>query len=112
MKNALIELGVPEERIHCDYAGFNTFDSVIRAKKIFGLKKLTIVSQNFHNKRAIFIARSNGIDAIGFDADEVNRFHSFKTKFREHFAKVKTVLDVMRNRKPHFLGEPIEISQH
>ena len=74
MRQALIVQGIPEEIIFLDYAGFRTYDSVIRAKEIFGQKSLLIVSQKFHNERAIFIAKKKGIDAIGYNAEDV-RFH-------------------------------------
>ena len=109
MKDALIEAGVPAENIYCDYAGFRTLDSVVRAKHVFGQTRLTVVSQHFHNQRAIFIARHHGIDAIGFDAAEVVYRHAFRTKLREQFARVKTVLDICVGTKPKFLGAPVEI---
>jgi len=110
MKNALLEKGVPADRLYLDYAGFRTLDSVVRAKEIFGQERFTIISQRFHNQRAIFIARHRGIDAIAFDAPEVALRYSFKTQCREQFAKVKAVLDIYLFRKqPHFLGQRIVI---
>ena len=111
MKIALIESGVPENRIYLDYAGFRTLDSVVRAKEIFGQQTITVVSQHFHNQRAIFLATHRGIDAIGFDAPEVDYRYSFKTRCREQFAKVRAVLDIYLFRKqPHFLGQKIAIA--
>ena len=109
MKNALVKAGVPAENIYCDYAGFRTLDSVVRAKQVFGQTRLTVVSQHFHNQRAIFIARHHGIDAVGFDAAEVDIRNAFRTKFREQFARVKTVLDICAGTNPKFLGAPVEI---
>jgi SanA protein len=112
MKNSIATLGVPTNAIYCDYAGFRTFDSVVRAKKVFGEDKFTVVSQRFHNERAIFIARAMGIDAIGYNAQEVDAFNGFRTKLREKLAKVKAVLDVYVLRtKPRFLGEQIAIGE-
>ena len=110
MKLALVERGIPEERIHCDFAGFRTLDSVVRAKKVFGQTEFTIISQSFHNRRAIFIARANGIDAVGFNAAEVAVNYSLRTRLREVPARVKSVLDVCFGVRPRFLGEPIDIS--
>ncbi len=62
--------GVPEDRVTCDYAGFRTLDSVMRAKEVFGLDAFVVVSQPFHNERAIFLARAKGIDAAGFNAGD------------------------------------------
>jgi SanA protein len=110
MKKALIEKGVPADRIYLDYAGFRTLDSVVRAKEIFGQNTVTIVSQGFHNQRAIFLAQHHGIDAIGFDAADVRPQYAFKTLLREQFAKVKALLDVyVFHKKPHFLGLKIAI---
>ena len=109
MKDALIRRGVPEDRISCDYAGFRTLDSVVRAKAIFGQTHVTVISQAFHNQRAIFIAKRKGIDAIGFNAKDVARRHSFRTLAREQFARVKTVLDIMFGVRPRFYGERIPI---
>jgi SanA protein len=110
MKNALIEKGVPPDRIYLDYAGFRTLDSVVRVKEIFGQDNVTIVSQNFHNQRAIFLANHHGVDAIGFDASDVAPQYALKTELREQFARVKAVLDVyLFHKQPHFLGQRIVI---
>ena len=110
MKDSLVESGVPAERIYCDFAGFRTLDSVVRAKEIFGQTELTVVSQPFHNQRAIFIARNRGMDAVGFNADEVAGSIGLRTRCREQLARVKTVLDVYLLRtQPKFLGERIRI---
>jgi len=110
MKNALIEKGVPTDRIYPDYAGFRTLDSVIRVKEIFGQDSVTIVSQHFQNARAIFLANHHGIDAIGFDAPDVASRYAFRTMWREQFAKVKAVLDVyLFHKQPHFLGQKIAV---
>lgn len=102
MRNYLIELGVPCEAITLDYAGFRTFDSMIRAKLIFGLTKFTIVSQEFHNQRALFICDQLGIDAIAINAKDV--YMGPKSYLREYLAKSKAVLDVIIGTEPKFLG--------
>ena len=66
MKAALVKLGVPEDKIVCDFAGLRTFDSVVRARRIFGAQKITIISQSYHVKRAVATARQLGIDAEGY----------------------------------------------
>lgn len=109
MKNALTEAGIPADRITCDYAGFRTLDSIVRARAIFGQTNITVISQQFHNQRAIYIARHHGIDAIGFNAQEVDAYNSARTRLREHFARVKTVLDMLLHTRPKFLGPPVEI---
>jgi SanA protein len=110
MHDALIALGVPDSCIVLDYAGFRTLDSVVRCDEVFGEDSITIVSQEFHNQRALFIANKNGINAIGFNAKEVGRKYSFKTRIREYFARVKCVLDVyILHTSPKFLGDKIVI---
>jgi len=110
MKNTLVEMGVPKDRIYLDYAGLRTLDSVVRVKQIFLQSSVTIVSQHFHNQRAIFLASHHGIDAIGFDAPDVAPQYAFKTLVREQFAKVKAVLDVyLLHTQPHFLGGRIMV---
>jgi SanA protein len=110
MKNSLIEKGVPADRIYLDYAGFRTLDSIVRVKEIFGQDSVTIVSQNSHNQRAIFLADHHGVDAIAFDAPDVAPQYAAKTEFREQFAKAKAILDVyLFHKQPHFLGQRIFI---
>ena len=108
-KNDLIFLGIPENRIHLDYAGFRTLDSVVRAKEIFGQTSITIISQEFHNQRAIFLAENHGIKAIGYNAKNVTLYNGFKTKVREYLAKTKAVIDILFNVSPKYLGEKINI---
>lgn len=110
MKADLVARGIPAERIVLDYAGFRTLDSVVRAKQIFGLSQMTIISQRFHNERAIYLARHQGIEAIGFDAADATAYNGFKTKMREKLARVAAFLDIhVWHRQPKFLGEPVVI---
>jgi len=111
MRDALIKQGVPAERIYLDYAGFRTFDSVVRAKVVFGQDNMTIVSQPFHNQRAVFLAKRKGIDAVAINATSVSRRYGFSTMFRECFAKTLAVFDSFLGRKPKFLGEQIIIGK-
>jgi SanA protein len=83
MKNGLIAAGVPAARIYCDYAGFHTLDSIVRVREVFGQTSVTVVSQEFHNRRAIFIARHRGVDAIGFNAADADTYDNFATRRRE-----------------------------
>lgn len=108
-KRELVKRGTAEKQIFLDYAGFRTLDSVVRAKEIFGQKDITIISQRFHNERAIYLARHYGIDAVGFNAKDVPSSLDFKTQIREYFARTKAFLDIMMNVQPKFLGEPIKI---
>ena len=108
-KNDLIKRGIPKDRIFLDYAGFRTLDSVIRAKEIFGQQNITIISQEFHNERAIYLAEHHGLNAVGFNAKAVSASFSRKTQLREYFARTKAVLDMIFNVQPKFLGDKIII---
>ena len=113
MKHELMEAGVPADRIYCDYAGFRTLDSVVRAKEVFGQDRVTIISQEFHNQRAIYIAGHEGIDAVGFNARDVDTYNSLRTRVREQFARVKTVLDVcLLKTRPKFTGPQIHVGEN
>lgn len=110
MKNALVRLGVPAEKIYCDYAGLRTLDSVIRAREIFGQEKFVVVSQAFHCERAVFLARSRGIEAVGFVAvDNPPLRYKIKLWLRERLARVAAVADILFMRSPKHLGEPVMI---
>ena len=110
MKAALLERGVPVDRIYCDYAGFRTLDSIVRAREVFGQPRITVISQRFHNERAIFIARRRGVDAIGVNAQDVKGVNSIRTRCREQLARVRTVLDVcVLGTRPRFMGPRVEI---
>lgn len=112
MRMALIEEGVPRDRIVCDYAGLRTFDSVVRAKKIFGADRILVISQRFQNERAIYLAQAHGMEAFGFNAEDVGIRAGFKTKLREIGARVKMWLDVnFLDTKPAHLGEKVEMPE-
>ena len=111
MLNDLKKAGVPDSCISIDYAGFRTLDSVERCYKIFGQKKFTIISQEFHNRRALFIANKKGYDCVGYNAKDVSKRISKSTYLREYFARVKCVLDIyVLGTKPKFLGKPVKIN--
>ena len=107
MQEDLIKRGVPEDKIFLDFAGFSTLDSVIRAKKVFGLDEVTIISQKFHNERALLIANLNGIDAVGFNAKDPNPTRLLP--LREFFARIKLFFDLVFESKPTFLGDKIPL---
>lgn len=109
MKNALMEQGIPESAITLDYAGFDTYDSMIRAKKVFGQEKYIVISQEFQNERAVYIARRFGIEAYGFNAKDVKNYGGFRTKVRETLARVKAFVEVQLGVKPTYLGEKVII---
>ncbi len=114
MRDALITVGVPASAITCDYAGFRTLDSVVRAKEIFGLSHCTIISEEFHCPRAVWIAQQHGLDAIAFAAPDVGlKSWSLRANCREQLARGWCAVDLyLLHRAPKFLGpkEPILLS--
>lgn len=109
MRKELLKLGVPDSVIILDYAGFRTLDSVVRCKEIFGQQSYTIISQKFHNQRAVYLARQHNIEAIAFNAKEVTGAQALRTSLREVFARVKVYIDLMLEKEPKFLGEKIDL---
>ncbi|MFI2782736.1 vancomycin high temperature exclusion protein [Streptomyces sp. ALB3] len=104
MRTYLTASGVPDSRIVSDYAGFDTWDSCVRAKRIFGVDRAVLVSQGFHIRRAIALCRSAGIDAYGVGVDAVHDVTWYYGGTREVFAAGKALLDVVFEPDPHFLG--------
>ncbi|MBL7964031.1 MAG: YdcF family protein [Flavobacteriales bacterium] len=109
MRKALLAAGVDSSRIVLDHAGLRTFDSVVRAREVFGQEGFVVISQRFHNERAVYIARYLGIDAVGFNAADVDRLYSLRTLLREKMARVKLFLDLWTGVQPRFLGDPVPI---
>lgn len=108
-KNDLMKNGVPEEKIFLDYAGFRTLDSMVRAKEIFGQESITVISQQFHNERAIYLAEKYDISAVGFNAKDVTGRYGLKVQFREYLARTKVFVDLVFGVAPKFLGDKVEI---
>ena len=104
MKEDLVAAGIPAEKVVCDYAGFRTLDSVVRAKEVFGAERFIVVSQPFHVRRALFLAWGFGCDAYGYAAEDVRGINSIMTLLREQLAKVAALMDVVIRRQPKFLG--------
>lgn len=111
MREALIQLGVPEARLFRDYAGFSTLDSVARMPAIFGQDEFIIVSQKFHNERALHIARSRGLKATGFNARGVSVRTAPRTWLRERLARASMLADLwLFKAQPRFLGPPVPLT--
>lgn len=109
MQTELIARGIPKTKIFLDFAGLRTLDSVVRAKEIFGQNSYLIISQRFHNERAIFLAQKKGIEAYGYNAKDVNKKAGFKTNLREYFARVKVFWDLFFGVDPKFSGSKVVI---
>jgi SanA protein len=114
MKEELIRHGIPSDAITLDLAGMRTFDSIVRANRIFGLDRFTIISQGYHNARAVFIARHFGLDAVAFSAETVPAKYERWARSREYLARVKALIDLyILDTQPEVLGEmtPIDPAQ-
>lgn len=109
MLKALIKEGIPEEAITMDFAGFRTLDSIIRCRKVFGQQQVTVISQKFHNHRALFIANNHQVKAVAYNAQGVPLSRSKKVIAREYLARCKAMLDIILNKQPKFLGEQVPI---
>lgn len=110
MKNFAINKGVPSEDVFMDHAGFSTYESMYRAKEVFEADKIVIVSQKYHLYRAIYIARSLGLEAYGVPSD-VREYRGQKYRdFREAIARVKDFFNVIIKPEPTYLGEAIPVS--
>lgn len=108
MRADLIKAGIPAAHIQPDYAGLRTLDSVLRAREIFGQNDYLIISQPFHNARAVFLARHHGQHPIAFNADDpVSTRNSMKTRVREIGARVKAVWDLLSDKRARHYGDPI-----
>ena len=108
-KNDLIKRGIPANKIVLDYAGFRTLDSVVRIKEIFSQNSVTIISQKFHNERAIYLAEHFNLKAVGFNAKDLSGRYGLKVQLREYLARVKVFVDIVFKVNPKFLGKKIEI---
>lgn len=109
MRADLIAAGIDSSLIFLDYAGFRTFDSMVRLKEIFSQDSVTIISQQFHNERALYMACKEGITAIAFNAKDVSAQYGFMVQMREKLARVKVFVDYLLGKKPKFLGEKVVI---
>ena len=111
MKKYAIERGVSSKDIFMDHAGFCTYDSIYRAKEVFGAKKVLIVTQKYHLYRSIFIAKFLGIKAYGIKSDARIYAKMPYHIIRETLARCKNLFKCMFKMKPKFLGEKISLKQ-
>ncbi|MFJ5550490.1 vancomycin high temperature exclusion protein [Streptomyces sp. NPDC093225] len=104
MRAYLTRQGVPDHRIVSDYAGFDTWDSCARARRIFDVRRAVLVTQGFHIHRAVALCEAAGIDAYGVGVDDVHDATWYYGGVREVFAAGKAVVDAVLRPDPHFLG--------
>jgi SanA protein len=109
MRADLMAAGIDSSVIFLDYAGFRTFDSIVRLKEIFSQDSVTIISQPFHNERALYMASKEGITAIAFNATDVPAKYGIRVQLREKLARVKVFVDYWLGKKPKFLGSKVII---
>ena len=108
MRDSLVARGIPNEAIFLDGKGFRTLDSVVRMRKIFGVRNFTIISQQFHNERALYLAEHLDLDVENIQAyngKEPTSAMSMMTYIREYFARVKVFLDILTDKQPAVMGE-------
>lgn len=109
MKEYLINLGVPEEDIFLDYAGFDTYDSMYRASSIFNVKDAVVVTQKFHLPRAIYISQKLGLNYYGLIGDKHIYQREGANQRRELLANVKAYSELLMDKEPTYLGSQIPI---
>lgn len=110
MENYFVNHGIPAKDLFLDYAGFDTYDSLYRARDVFKAKSLIVVTQNFHLNRAVYFGRSLGMEVYGVSADKQTYRGIVWLKIRESMARVKGFFDILFHAKPKFLGTPIPLS--
>ncbi len=110
MRDFMAGNGVPLRVLFLDHAGFNTYNSMVRARRVFLAEDCIVVTQRFHLPRALYIARRAGLSARGFPADRRRYLYRKRYAVREYLANVKAFLDVLVERKPRFLGRAIPIT--
>ena len=110
MKKMVLDESITIEDVFLDHAGFSTYDSIYRAKKVFNAKKIIIVSQRYHLYRALYIADKLGLEAYGVAADDIpHKMINIKNEIREVLARDKDVFKSMFKPQSKYVGEPIDI---
>ena len=110
MKSYLIENEIPSENIFMDHAGFSTYESLYRAGHIFKVKKLTVVTQEYHLYRAVYIGNKLGIETYGVPAEKTLYYGQTSREIREILARDKDFVKCIFKSKPTYLGESIPVS--
>jgi SanA protein len=111
MRTELVRMGVPDRQIFTDHGGFDTWDSMVRARKVYDVRSAVVVTQGWHMPRALWLGKRAGLQVHGLVADPIHsgeQERGFATS--EIFARVKAVIDVVANREPSYLGPKIPIT--
>ena len=101
--------GVPADAVFCDHAGLSTYDSMYRLRHVFGVERCVVVTQEYHLYRALYDARSFGIDAYGVPGDKSTYDHMDDYEKREVLARVKDFVAVLTNNEPETKSEPVNL---
>jgi SanA protein len=111
MRRELVRMGVPDREIFTDHGGFDTWDSMVRARKVYDVRSAVVVTQGWHMPRALWLGKRAGLRVHGLVADPIKPGeHERSYATSEIFARVKALIDVVANREPAYLGPQIPIS--
>jgi SanA protein len=111
MRRELVRMGVPDREIFTDHGGFDTWDSMVRARKVYDVRSAVVVTQGWHMPRALWLGKRAGLKVHGLVADPIHAGEHERTfTVSEIFARVKAVIDVVANRQPSYLGPKIPIT--
>lgn len=110
MKDYAVERGVPEDDIFLDHAGFSTYESVYRAREIFGVERMIVVTQSYHLYRALYGCEKMGVEALGAASDQAQYRGQEERDIREVLARDKDLVKWMIKPDPTYLGDPVPIS--
>lgn len=111
MKQYAISQGVPSEDVFCDHAGFSTYETMYRARHVFGAERVVIATQTYHLYRAVYDAQGVGMEAIGVPSDYGEYVNQSWYDFREIFARTKDFFQVLFSVPSTFVGDPISLDQ-
>ncbi len=109
MLSLALDGSVPAEDVFLDHAGFSTYESILRAREVFGAESLVIVTQGYHLHRALYVAEKLGMDAVGIAADRRAYGGQLMRDMREVVARGKDALGVWMGVEPTYLGEEISL---
>jgi len=110
MRDFMVRKGVPPGALMLDHGGFNTYSSMVRARKVFHADDCIVVTQRFHLRRALYIARNVGLRAWGYTADRRRYLYRKRYALREYLACVKAFLDLMIDREPQIRGRAVPLT--
>lgn len=111
MKAYLVSQGVPSQDVFCDHAGYNTYDSMWRARNVFGVERIAIVTQTYHEYRALFIAKGMGMQVLGVGSDLHVYANQDYYDFREVFARIKDAWQLITQQTATVQSDPVSLDQ-